>query len=71
MSIGTAQSQSLGTDSLSLKSIISEVVQNHPLIKKAMEDLNSADAKIGLAKSGNLPNVDFASSYSRMGPVSS
>jgi len=57
------------TDSLTLHSIISEVVQNHPAVKKAMEDLNVADAKIGLAQSNMLPNVDFTSSYSRIGPV--
>lgn len=57
-------------DSLSLNTIISEVVQNHPMVKKAMEEFNASDAKIGLAKSNNLPTVDFASSYSRMGPIS-
>lgn len=35
-----------------------------------MEDLNVSDAKIGLAESNYLPNVDFASTYSRMGPIS-
>jgi len=66
----TANGQPQNTDSLSLQSIISEVVQNHPLIKKALEDINNADAKIGYAKSGYLPNVDFNTTYSRIGPVS-
>lgn len=69
LSAGSIKSQSLATDSLSLKSIISEVTQNHPLVKKAMEDINTSDAKIGLAKSGNLPNIGFESSYSRLGPI--
>ena len=56
-------------DSLSLNTIISEVVQNHPIVKKAMEDLVTSDAKIGLAQSNKQPTVDFASSYSRVGPV--
>ena len=56
-------------DSLSLNTIISEVVQNHPIVKKAMEDLVTADAKISLAQSNKQPTVDFASSYSRVGPV--
>jgi outer membrane protein TolC len=69
LSVGKVKSQPLATDSLSLKSIISEVVQNHPMVKKAMEDLNNSDSKIGYAKSATLPNVEFASSYSRIGPI--
>ncbi len=56
-------------DSLSLNTIISEVVQNHPMVKKAMEELSTSDARIGLAQSNHLPTVDFTSSYSRIGPV--
>jgi outer membrane protein len=67
---GTAKGQTVTTDSLSLNAIISEVTANHPMVKKAMEDLNVSDAKIGLAESNYLPNVDFTSSYSRMGPIS-
>jgi outer membrane protein len=70
LTTGSAKGQAVNTDSLSLQSIISEVVQNHPLIKKAMEDINNSDAKIGYAKSGYLPNVDFNTAYSRIGPVS-
>lgn len=68
---GTAKSQTMQADSLSLNSIISEVVQNHPAVKKAQEDLNVSDAKIGVAESFYKPNVDFTSSYSRIGPISS
>jgi outer membrane protein len=67
LSAETVKSQT--KDSLSLNAIISEVVQNHPMVKKAMEDLNASDAKIGLAESNYLPNVDFTSSYSRIGPI--
>ena len=70
LSVGTVQGQSMANDSLSLSSIIKEVVQNHPLVKKAMEDLTTSDAKVGIAKSGYLPNVEFATSYSRIGPIS-
>jgi len=70
LSIGTAHSQPLSNDSLSLSAIIKEVVQNHPMVKKAMEDLNTSDAKIGIAQSGYLPNIDFTTAYSRIGPIS-
>ena len=69
-SFRTAKCESLPNDSLTLNSIISEVVQNHPMVKKAMEEFNASDAKIGLAKSANLPSVDFTSSYARIGPIS-
>ena len=66
---GAVKDDSLAGDSLSLNTIISDVVQNHPLVKKAMEELNTSDAKIGMAQSGKLPNIDFATTYSRVGPV--
>lgn len=66
---GTAKSETLSSDSLSLKSIIEEVTANHPAVKKAMEELNVADAKIGIAEANYLPNIDFSTSYSRIGPV--
>lgn len=69
LAAGSAKSQALPGDSLSLNTIISEVTANHPLVKKAMEELNVSDAKIGLAESNYLPNVDFSSSYSRIGPI--
>jgi outer membrane protein len=70
LSIGTTYSQPMVNDSLSLNTVISEVVQNHPLVKKAMEELTNADAKIGVAQSANLPKVDLVSSYTRIGPIS-
>jgi Outer membrane protein len=56
-------------DSLSLNAIISEVVQNHPLVKKASEELTVSDARIGIAQSAYLPNVDFDATYTHIGPV--
>jgi outer membrane protein TolC len=71
LSIEKVKSQSLPSDSLTLHAIISEVTANHPMVKKAMEDLNVSDAKIGLAESNYKPNVNFESSYTRIGPISS
>ncbi len=67
----TVSGQSLLKDSLNLNEIISEVVNNHPIVKKAIEDLNASDAKIGVARANLQPYVDFESSYTRIGPVSS
>ena len=57
------------TDSLSLSQIINQIVQSHPSIKEAEEALNIADAKIGMAKAGYLPNVDASANYTRIYPV--
>jgi len=70
LSSGQVKSETLTADSLTLNTIISEVVQNHPLVKKAMESLNTSDAKIGIAQANNLPEIDFSTSYSRIGPIS-
>jgi outer membrane protein TolC len=56
-------------DSLSLKSIISEITKMHPTVKGAEEALNAADARIGLAKTGYYPNVDMSANFTNLGPV--
>lgn len=58
-------------DSLSLDWIIQEVVLHHPVVQSAEEGLNQADAKIGLAKSGYFPNVNFSAGVNTVGPVPS
>jgi len=68
--IGTAKGQTVSNDSLTLNAIIGEVTANHPMVKKALEDLNISDAKIGLAEASYLPNIDVTSSYTRIGPIS-
>ena len=57
------------SDSLELQWVIQEVVQNHPLVKSADEAMKTADAQIGLAKSGYYPNVDFNANVTTIGPV--
>jgi len=68
--IGTAKGQTVSNDSLTLNAIIGEVTANHPMVKRALEDLNVSDAKIGLAEASYLPNIDVTSSYTRIGPIS-
>ena len=58
-------------DSISLKSILNQVTTNYPAIRKVEQDMNAANARIGLAKSGYLPNIDITSSYTHIGPSSS
>ncbi len=57
------------SDSLTLTQVIKEVIQNYPTIKESEEALNTADAKIGLAKSGYYPDIDFNANFSHIGPV--
>ena len=57
------------SDSLSLKSLIAEVISTHPTIKGAEEALKNADARIGLAKTGYYPVIDAGANFSTIGPV--
>lgn len=57
-------------DSLSLKEFISEVIKTHPTIKSAEEEINSAEVKINLAKTGYYPIIGINASYTRLDPVS-
>ncbi|MEI6124125.1 MAG: TolC family protein [Bacteroidota bacterium] len=57
------------TDSLTLKNIISTIINYHPSVKQAQEAMNNAQAGISLAKSGYLPVIDAEASYARIGPL--
>jgi outer membrane protein len=56
-------------DSLSLKEIIKRAISTHPSVKVAEEAINSANARINLAKTGYYPEVDLNAGYSNLGPV--
>lgn len=56
-------------DSLTLEQILKEVVANHPSVIKATEAIQLTEASIGLAKSTQLPDIDFGTGYVRIGPV--
>jgi len=60
-----------GGDSLSLHDILNEVILNYPSIKKTQSDIESSDAKIGLAKTGYLPDVNVSGSFTYLGPTTS
>jgi outer membrane protein len=56
-------------DSLSLKSIIEQIINSHPSVKVAEEAINNANARIGLARTAYYPEADMTVNYSNMGPV--
>jgi len=58
-------------DSLDLSTIIQQVLNNYPSIKKAEQDIEAANARIGLAKSAYYPLINVAADYTRLGPTSS
>jgi len=58
-------------DSLTLSNILNQVMTNYPLLKKAEKELIAADAKMDLTKTAYLPNIDFSSSFTRLGPTTS
>ena len=56
-------------DSLTLSSVLQNVMQTHPSVKQVEEALNAAEARIGLAKAGYMPDIDVTASYTRLAPV--
>jgi outer membrane protein TolC len=54
-----------------LEDAISQMMKQYPTISLAVEALNASDAKIGLARSGYLPDIDLSAAYARIGPVPS
>jgi len=66
ISYGSAQSDSLG-----LTTIIQQVINNYPSVKKAEQDIEAANARIGLAKAAYYPLINFSVNYMRLGPVTS
>jgi len=58
-------------DSLSLETILKDVLASHPSVIKSTEAIQMAESGIGLAKSARLPDVDFGAGYMRMGPIPS
>jgi len=61
----------LSSDSLGLTTIIQQVINNYPSIIKAEQDIEAANARIGLAKSAYYPLINVSASYTRLGPITS
>jgi outer membrane protein TolC len=56
-------------DSLSLKSVIQQVISTYPSVKIAEEAIRNADSRIGLAKTGYNPVIDMTASFANLAPV--
>ena len=56
-------------DSLSLNQAIQQVMQNHPLIEQAGQQLQAAQARSEQSRSLFYPQVDALGLYTRIGPV--
>jgi outer membrane protein TolC len=68
---GLAFASGPASDTLQLEDAINKMVTQYPTINLAVEALNASDAKIGMARSGYLPDVDISAAYARIGPVPS
>jgi len=66
---GANNNVAVQTDSLSLKSVIQQVISNYPSVKIAEEAIRNADSRIGLAKTGYNPVVDLTASFANLAPV--
>jgi outer membrane protein len=69
--IGRSYGAEPATDTLQLEDAIQKMINQYPTIKLAIEALNASDAKIAMARSGYLPDVDLSAAYARIGPVPS
>lgn len=58
------------TDSISLASVLSQVINNYPAIRKTQQEINASEARVRLAKSAYLPDVNLSASYTRLAPSS-
>lgn len=67
----TMVAQENPTDSLTIGSIMQEMIEHYPVLKKSEQDLVAVDAKMGLTKTAYLPDISLTGSYARIGPTSS
>ncbi|MCL1938446.1 MAG: TolC family protein [Candidatus Azobacteroides sp.] len=66
---GSRAYSNLSADSLGLTEVIQQVINNYPSIIKAEQDIEAANARIGLAKSAYYPLINVSASYTRLGPL--
>jgi outer membrane protein len=70
MQAGIAQENARSIrDTLKLEDVFTNVLQNSPLIKESLENINSSELSVKLAKSAYLPTVDANAAYSKLAPI--
>ena len=58
-----------GQDSLTVESVLDQVLKNNPSIQQSEFNLEASKARVGEAESSYLPSFDVDASYVRLGPV--
>jgi len=64
-------SQIPSRDTLTLAEVVHRVLENHPAIQGAGQEIAAARARVGQRQSAYYPELDFNGLYSRIGPVPS
>jgi len=61
--------QSVATDSLTIESVVDQVLETYPSIEASRRAVDAAEARVGQARSGYWPRVEAAGQYRRQDPV--
>jgi outer membrane protein len=61
----------LKADSLDFTETVHQVITTHPAVLKAEDAVKMAEAGVGLAQTGHLPDVDVTAGYTFLGPIPS
>jgi outer membrane protein len=69
LNIVNAETYQQQADSLTLGSIIKQVISNYPTVKIAEEAIVNAESRISMARTGFNPEADVTASVSTLGPV--
>ncbi len=56
-------------DSLTVEKAVERVLQNHPAIVQAQQQMLAAEARAGQASSAKYPQAGIQASYTRLGPI--
>jgi outer membrane protein len=62
--LGNSQAQ----DSLTVEQVVQRVLQNHPAIVQAQQQVRASEARVGQASSAQWPQAGIEASYTRLGP---